>query len=118
MCVDKQDFKEFKKNIYEAIGRVKHDTGNIRTGLDAVNEHLKTLNGRTKDLEHSVENLEDDQIRGARCAQKKDIAKLTQNMITTQALSDQIDKMRANIIWVLAVIGGVVSLITVVGSLL
>ena len=82
MCVDKEDFKSFKKEVFEVVGRVKHDTGNIRTGLDSVNKHLQTLNGRTKDLEHKMENLEDEEIREARCVQRRDVQEIRDTMLT------------------------------------
>lgn len=85
MCVSKEEAKE----LLSAVGKVKHDTGNIRQAQDAqgqaidkMEKHLKTLNSRTSKLEGKVDNLEDDDVRGARCIQKDVIARIEKNMLT------------------------------------
>ncbi len=74
--------KEEQEKLFEAVAKVKHDTGNIRQGLDTVNQHLKTLNGRTRKLEGQVKQLEDEEFREVRCVQRGAIDNIWENMLT------------------------------------
>ena len=122
------EFEEFKKDIHQAIGRVKHDTGNIRLGLESVDKHLSKLSNRTKDLEHKVSNLEDDTIRQARCPNKDVLEMLVENMITAKAIQAQMDAQEQRQIqhetardgrmrWVVGSIGVIFTIITIVVNL-
>ncbi len=78
MCVDKKEFEA----LGEAVKAVKHDTGNIRNGLQSVHEQLKHINGRVGKAEKKVEQLEDPRIRIAECIQKDTITEIKEKMLT------------------------------------
>ena len=86
MCVDKEDFKSFKKEIFEIVGKVKHDTGNIRMGLEQVNTHLGKLNSRTTKLE------EYERYREETCPNADRMRVYDGHLLTTATLKDYIEK--------------------------
>lgn len=97
MCLDKKEIKE----LMGAVAKVKNDTGNIRQtqaalgkDLEKMEAHLKKLNSRTSKVEDKVENLEDVEIRGARCIQKDVISEIKNSMLTVEKFEAWEQKMQ------------------------
>ena len=87
MCLDKKEIKE----LMGAVAKVKNDTGNIREtqtelgkDLEKMEAHLKKLNSRTSKVEDKVDNLENAEIREARCIQKDMISEIKNSMLTVE----------------------------------
>ncbi len=75
MC-DKKEFEALK----EAVGAVKHDTGNIRNSQKGIFEQLKNINGRVGKAEKKINDLEDPRLRAFECIQKDAIIEMRENM--------------------------------------
>ena len=95
MCVDKNEWKEFKEEVMEVVKEVKHDTGNIRQTQTAlgnavgdVETHLRKLNSRTSKIESRTDNLEDPEFREVRCIQRESIDHIMHNMLTVEKFEE------------------------------
>ena len=88
MCVDKNEFSEWKDKINGNVKDLLHDTKNIRNGLKGIQEQLRTLNGRTATSERRLDNVEDQEYREVRCIQREVINIIHQNMLTVDKFEE------------------------------
>ncbi len=84
MCIKQDEYNA----LLDAVAKVKHDTGNIRNGLQAVDNHFKKLNSRTAKVESKVENLEDAEYREVRCVQREVIDTIKNDMLTVSKFEE------------------------------
>ena len=89
MCVDKEKWEKFQKEMREDVRILMHDIKGIRTSQQALGElskktekHLRDLNSRTSKIEARTDNLEDAEFRTVRCIQREPIDYIMHNMLT------------------------------------
>ena len=95
MCVDKEKWEKFQKEMREDVRVLMHDVKGIRTSQQALGElskqteqHLKKLNSRTSKVEDKVGNLEDADFREVRCIQRDNIGIIKDSMLTVEKFEE------------------------------
>ena len=95
MCVDKEKWEKFQKEMKEDVRELMHDMKGIRTSQQALGElskktekHLRELNSRTSKIEARTDNLEDPEFRIVRCIQREPVDYIMHNMLTVDKFEE------------------------------